>query len=301
MSLRTDLPDFYTLTKQHNEAMSAAELATVMESGRKWDLVQVLKDRGAIIFPHFNIHQCGSHYAATIHACMNSGVQTVLGIGVLHARFDELQTARVRVANGADITQEPTWGMQGAGLASLTHWQTEFSMISFEHLWHFEAARRREAGLPVPELIVRYPYLAGGRPHILPGIAELQQIVANGAVVVGTADPFHHGLAYGDSIEASKAPNEGGLELCRATVEAGFAMLGAGDYWGFNQHCVSAKSDGRDMGQVLRYILNTPLKAEIHDILWEDMSGPYGKPWPSWVAGCLISLTPRPRLSTDLH
>nr|MCW1966862.1 hypothetical protein [Anaerolineae bacterium] len=109
------------------------------------------------------------------------------------------------------------------------------------------------------------------------------------------------GLAYGDSAEASKAPNAGGLELCRQTVEAGFAMLGAGDYWGFNQHCVSAKSDGRDMGQVVRYLLNTPLSATIHDILWEDMSGPYGKPWPSWVAGCLISLSSRARLATDLH
>jgi hypothetical protein len=84
-------------------------------------------------------------------------------------------------------------------------------------------------------------------------------------------------------------------------VQLGFDMLGAGDYWGFNQHCVIAKSDGRDVGQVIRYILNKPLATTIHEILWEDMSGPYGKPWPSWVAGCLLSLHPRDTKTTDLH
>ena len=68
------------------------------------NLLAVLKAGGAIIFPHFNIRQCGSHYAATVHACMNSGAHTVLGVGVLHARFDELQTARVRVAKGGPTT-----------------------------------------------------------------------------------------------------------------------------------------------------------------------------------------------------
>lgn len=34
----------------------------------------------------------------------------------------------------------------------------------------------------------------------------------------------------------------------------GLALLEASDYWGYNQHCVTAKSDARDVGQVLGYL-----------------------------------------------
>lgn len=304
MTTRQDIPDFYNMIKQKNEAMPEATALDVLESGKRWDLAPVLRAGGALIFGHLEIAVEGHHYAAAVHACMNSGARTVLGVGVLHALTQELQDARVRVAAGADVTREPAWGIQGDGLDAATgktHWHREFSMLAFQHVWHVEARRRSAAGLPVPQLTIRYPYLAGGRPHLLPGIGELSRMVADGAVVVGTADPFHHGLAYGDSAESAKSPNDGGLELCRETVQAGFDMLGAGDYWGFNQHCVAAKSDGRDMGQVMRYILGRPFSTDIIDIAWDDMSGPYGKPWPSWVAGCLIALTPRERRAGDLH
>jgi len=303
MATRTDIPDFYSIIKSKNAALGDAGAYHVLDSAHgKWDFADVLRAGGAIIFPHLEIEVCGSHYAAAIRACMNSGAKKVLGVGVLHARTDELQAARVRVAQGADVTREAKWGMQGQGIVGTgDEWKTEFSMLAFQYLWDAEAKRRHAASQPVPELIVRYPYLCGGRPHILPGIAELQQLVNEGAVVVGTADPFHHGIAYGDAPEVARAPHEGGLDLCRATVQSGFDMLGAGDYWGFNQHCVDAKSDGRDMGQTVRYILNRSLSAEIHDITWDDMSVPYNKPSPSWVAGCLITLTPRDRRATDLH
>ena len=34
----------------------------------------------------------------------------------------------------------------------------------------------------------------------------------------------------------------------------GIGILEKGDYWGYNQHCVEAKSDARDAGQVFRYL-----------------------------------------------
>jgi hypothetical protein len=68
-------------------------------------------------------------------------------------------------------------------------------------------------------------------------------------------------------------------------------LLRAGDYWGYNQHCVDAKSDGRDAGQVLRYLLG-PLEGRILDIVADDMSPAYDKPAPTWVAGALIEMRP---------
>jgi hypothetical protein len=122
------------------------------------------------------------------------------------------------------------------------------------------------------------------------GIEELQEIVRD-AVAVATADPFHHGIGSGDPPEHSLAPEEGGLDLARRRIEEGLVLLQAGDYWGYNQHCVDAKSDARDVGQVLRYLLG-PLEDHILDIVSDDMTGPYNKPAPTWVAGALMELIP---------
>jgi hypothetical protein len=259
----------------------------LLDAGRKWDLAPALQAGGAIIFPHLGINACGHQIAAAVHACLDSASERVLVLGVLHALTDELQDARVRVANGADVTQEATWGVQGPGLNRREDWQDEFSLLNFLFLWQTEIKRRGIAG---PELIVRYPYLAGGRPHSLPGIEELQDIVRD-AVVVATMDPFHHGIGYGEPPETALFPQAGGLDLARRRIEEGLALLKLGDYWGYNQHCVSAKSDGRDVGQVLRYLLG-PLDGRILDLVWEDMAPLYDKPSPSWVAGALVGLIP---------
>lgn len=153
-------------------------------------------------------------------------------------------------------------------------------------MWHKELKRRRiEKG---PELILRYPYLAGGKPEILPGIEELRAM-AKEAVVVSTADMFHHGIGYGDPPDVALYPERGGLDLARRRIEEGLQLLQAGDYWGYNRHCVSAKSDGRDAGQVLRYLLG-PLKGQILDLTYADTTAMYKASAPTWVAAALIEL-----------
>ena len=285
--MKLDLPDFKSKTAQEHSELGKEGALRLLDAGRKWNLAPALQAGGAIIFPHLGINACGHQIAAAVHACLDSGSERVLVLGVLHALTDELQDARVRVANGADVTQEATWGVQGPGLNRRADWQDEFSLLNFLFLWQTEIKRRGIAG---PELIVRYPYLAGGRPHSLPGIEELQDIVHD-AVVVATMDPFHHGIGYGEPPETALFPQAGGLDLARRRIEEGLALLKLGDYWGYNQHCVSAKSDGRDVGQVLRYLLG-PLDGHILDLVWEDMAPLYDKPSPSWVAGALIGLMP---------
>ena len=197
------------------------------------------------------------------------------------------EAANAHVANGADVTKEPAWGIQGPGLDTGDDWRHEFSLANFLFLWMEECKRRNISG---PELILRYPYLAGGRPMILPGIAELQEI-AQDAVVVSTADPFHHGIGYGEPPETALHPERGGLELARRRINEGLEILGMGDYWGYNQHCVSAKSDARDAGQVMRYLLG-PLEGEILDLTYQDTTDMYNQPPPTWVATALMALRP---------
>lgn len=285
--MKRDIPDFKTQAAQEHARLGTAGALRLLDAGRAWDLAPTLQAGGAVVFPHLGITTGGHQIAAAVHACLDSGAERVLVIGVLHALTQELEDARVRVAYGADVTQEASWGIQGPGLAGRQDWRDEFSLLNFLFLWDEELKRRGIAG---PELIVRYPYLAGGRPHILPGIEELQEI-ARQAVVVSTADPFHHGIGYGELPETALAPHEGGLDLARRRIQEGLEILGMGDYWGYNQHCVDAKSDARDAGQVLRYLLG-PLEGRILDLVWEDMTTAYSKPAPTWVSGALIDLRP---------
>jgi hypothetical protein len=259
----------------------------LLERGRTWRLGSTLQAGGTVVFPHANLDACGHQIAAAVHACLDSGAERVLVVGVLHALTDELEAARVRVAKGADVTQEKYWGIQGPELNRGEDWRHEFSLSNFLFLWEEETRRR---GIKGPELILRYPYLAGGRPESLPGIDELQEIVKE-AVVVTTADPFHHGIGYGEPADKALAPESGGLELARRRIEEGLTLFQAGDYWGYNQHCVDAKSDARDAGQVTRYLLG-PLQGEILDLTWCDTTEMYNQPPPTWVATALIQMKP---------
>ncbi len=259
-------------------------VAEVLERGKQWKLAGTLKNRGTILFPHAGIKECGYQIAAAVHGCLDSGADRVLVIGVLHAMTDEMQDARVRVANGADPTKEILWGIQGPGVNGREEWKNEFSLSNFTFLFEEEVKRR---GIKSPQLIARYPYLAGGKPELLPGIDELQKIVREGAVVVLTTDAFHHGVGYEEPPERALHPDKGGLNLARKTIGEGMVILGCGDYWGYNQHCVSAKSDGRDAGQVTRYLLG-PLEGSILDLTYADTTEMYHTPPPTWVAATLV-------------
>lgn len=71
------------------------------------------------------------------------------------------------------------------------------------------------------------------------------------------------------------------------------ALLGQGDYGGYNQHCVDAKSDARDAGQVFRY-LRGPMRGCILDLTYTDASALYRSPPPTWVAAALMAWDPVP-------
>ena len=183
-----------------------------------------------MVFPHAGVLDCGHQVAAAVHGCLDSGAERVIVISVLHAFTDEMQDARTRVSAGEDPAAWPFWGIQGPGSGGRDEWRDDHSLISWRHFWAAETKRR---GIRGPEVVERYPYLAGGHPERLPGIEELSAL-AQDAVIVSTADPFHHGIGYGDPPERALAPDDGGLELARATIEEGIALLGSGDYAGYD-------------------------------------------------------------------
>jgi hypothetical protein len=254
-----------------------------LERAREWDLAPTLAAGGVVVFPHAGVFDCGHQVAAAVHGCLDSGADRVIVISVLHAFTDEMQEARTRVSAGEDPSAWPFWGIQGPGIGGREEWRDDHSLISFRHFW---AAETRRRGITGPEVVERYPYLAGGHPERLPGIEELAAL-ADAAVIVSTADPFHHGIGYGDPPERAKAPDDGGLELARATIEEGIELLGRGAYAAYDAHCLEAKSDARDAGQVFRY-LRGELRGTILDLTYTDVSELYEAPPPTWVAAPLV-------------
>jgi hypothetical protein len=287
--MKLDLPklreEIQALYRAEHEAMGERGTLERLEQARQWDLAPTLRAGGVLVFPHAGVLDCGHQIAAVVHACLDSGADRVIVVSVLHAFTDEMEDARVRVAAGEDPAQwrHSVWGIQGPGIPGRDEWRGDHVLISFRHFWAAETRRRGVRGL---EVIERYPYLAGGKPERLPGIDELAR-EAEGAVIVSTADAFHHGLGYGDPPEKSIHPHEGGLDLARRTIEEGMAILGRGDFWGYNQHCVRAKSDARDAGQVFRY-LRGPMRGRILDMTYSDASDLYHQPKPTWVAAALM-------------
>ncbi len=279
--------DIHALYAREHEALGEQGTLAMLERGRTWDLSSTLAAGGVVVFPHAGVQECGHQIAAAVHACLDSGADRVIVISVLHAFNDAMQAARVRVAEGGDPAAEVFWGIQGPGLPGQQEWRGDHALISFRHFWAAETRRRGRAG---PEVLERYPYLTGGRPDRLPGIERLAK-EAEDAVIVSTADAFHHGIGYGDPPEHALHPNEGGLDLARRRLEEGMRLLEAGDYWGYNQHCVAAKSDARDAGQVFRYLCG-PLRGQIHDLTFSDATALYSAPPPTWVAAALFEWVP---------
>jgi hypothetical protein len=277
----------HELYRTEHDALGERGTLELLERGRRWDLAPTLSAGGVVVFPHAGVVDCGHQVAAAVHGCLDSGADRVVVISVLHAFTDEMEEARRRVSSGEDPSDWPFWGIQGPGIEGREEWREDHALISFRHLW---AAETRRRGVEGPEVVERYPYLAGGRPDRLPGIEELAALVED-AVVVSTADPFHNGIGYGDPPERALAPVEGGLEFARETIEEGLALLGRGDYSGYDAHCVEAKSDARDAGQVFRY-LRGPMDGAILDLAYTDAAALYEAPDPTWVAAPLVEWRP---------
>src|SRR5262249_28682190 len=133
------------------------------------------------------------------------------------------------------------------------YWAEEFSLDGFCALVGLAAKREKRRA---PKLHLRYPFLVGESPGDLSGADELRRTVERGAAIVATADPIHHGAGYG-AREEDRLPREDPqtLEFARWTLERGFQMLAARDYGGFARHAAEVRSDFRDTGPLMAWLV----------------------------------------------
>jgi hypothetical protein len=282
--LRTKINEEY---RREHEALGDEGTYAMLDEARKWDVSGCLGSGGVVTFAHVNVGDCGLHVASAVNGALDTGADTVLAISVLHAFTEEMELARRDVSTGGGSpSSHALWGIQGPGVDFRDEWQGDHAMRSLRHFWEAETRRR---GITDRRLIERYPFLAGGNPGELPNLEETAAI-AESSVIVATGDQVHHGIAYGTPDDEALDPEPEGLASARRAMEEGIVLVEAGDFWGYDQHCVRVKSDDRDAAQLYRF-LRGEMKGTLLDIGWSDATELYDQPAPSWAAGGFIEFT----------
>lgn len=254
------------LTAADWKAYDAAERAA-MGSGALRQLVHdaepiALAPGGAVVVPHTRLEITGDQIARAAATVVASGADRVLAIGVLHG------LARDRHDRRGVHTED--------GLA-----RDEFSLDAFVEVLGVAA--------PDVDVVRRYPFLAGDAPGSLPGIDELERLVADGAFVLATTDPVHHGHAYGTApADCLDAADPATAPVVEAMVAAQLAALSSHRFADVAVLCDRHRSDFRDSGPVLAHLLGAGFGWHVHDLALVDYSAALGAPPPSWVAGALI-------------
>lgn len=265
-------------------SLGTTGLYEILDKGKQWssELMSTLQNGGGAIFPHTYISKCGDQIGAVIHAILDSQADHVIALGTAHA-FPQLFDARVKEFNGENISHEPSWGLLKPESSLI---KDEFSLHLFKELLKIECNRR---GKRSPQIIERYPCLTNRKPGELPGIRELKELTKN-AVLVGTDDYCHHGIAYCVPPETAMPIDEKALAFARKEVEKGYALLNDSNYSSYFDHWMNplALGDPSDVTAVIHYLVGNKAKGHILDIKLVDVSGLFeNDPSPSWVAATL--------------
>jgi len=219
-------------------------------------------DARAAIFPHTRLEVTGDYVAAAARAVIDRGADEVLAIGVLHGA----PTPERRV----HLPSEPT--------------KDEFSLDAFEALLSVAADR---AGRAAPRVHARYPLHVGTEPETLDGVDELARL-AERMPVVATADPIHHGIGYGDDRTSARRADDA-TGFARESIEAQLGALAARDLAAFQAECARVRSDFRNAGPALAYVLGRGFSFEVRALALVDYAEALVAPAPTWVAGALIA------------
>ncbi len=238
---------------------------------------------GAVVIPHTRIEVTGHQIASAVATVLASGVDRVLALGVLHGarRSDRDRVASAR-AGDADARRELRGVHDESGLAS-----EEFSLDGFTALLELAAPR---VGRDI-EVIRRYPFLVGGDPASLPGLDELDRLVDEGALLVVTTDPIHHGHAYGTpEIECLAADEASTLATARTMIDEQLAALSDHRFAEFAELTEQHRSDFRDTGPVIAMLVGAGFETTVHDLALVDYAEALNASSPSWVAGALVTV-----------
>jgi hypothetical protein len=261
------------------EGLGSRRLLAMVDEAAPLDV----RDGGAIVIPHTRMEATGGQIASAVATVLASNAECVLALGVLHGarRADRDRVAAARA--GDDDARVALRGVHDErGLAA-----EEFSLDGFVEMLTLAAGR---AGHSI-EIVRRYPFLVGDDPASLDGIEELEQLVADGALLVATTDPIHHGHAYGTPAgKCLGADDPETMTIARAAIDGQLAALSDHRFGDFAQLAEQHHSDFRDTGPTLAHLVGRGFASEIHDLALVDYADVLDAARPSWVAGALVTI-----------
>ena len=142
------------------------------------------------------------------------------------------------------------------------------------------------------DVVRRYPFLVGDDPQSLDGVDDSTTPPADGALLVATTDPIHHGHAYGtppaqcldpdDPATLAAARSGDRRPVDRADPDHRFAD--------FAQLTEQHRSDFRDTARSLAHLVGRGFEPAVHDLSLVDYAEVLDAPGPSWVAGALVTI-----------
>lgn len=268
------------------------QLYEILDRGKEWsnEITSALNNGGGAIFPHTFFSKCGEQMGAVIHAALDSGADQVIVLGTAHP-FPGLFEARIKEFNNEDISQEPSYGvLDPESTNGKILLKNEFSLNLFKSLWKITVERR---GKKAPRLIERYPNLVNRHPERLPGMQELKEL-SKDAVIIGTEDYCHHGVAYAVPKNSAINMGERALSFARQQIENGFSLLQQNKYADFYKHGMHlhAIGDPSDVTATMHYLVGSYAKPKILNLKLVDVSPLFeNNPSPSWVAATLATIT----------
>jgi len=261
--------------------LGAPRLLELVDAARPLDHVV----GGAVVIPHTRMEVTGGQIGAAVATVLASGADRVLALGVLHgARRSDRDRVAAASGGDADAVAELRGVHDEHGLAS-----EEFSLDGFAEVLGLAAER---AGRHV-DVVRRYPFLVGDDPASMPGIEELERLVGDGAALVATTDPIHHGHAYGTPTDDCLDPEDPRTRAAaRSAVDEQLTALSAHRYADFAALVERDRSDFRDTGPLLAQLVGRGFVHEMHAVELVDYADALGSPSPSWVAGALVTVRP---------
>jgi hypothetical protein len=241
---------------------------------------------GALVFPHTRLSRSGWIMAAVARAIVRARCEKVLAIGVLHGarEADANLVERARAGDEASLRELRRVHTEEE------HASEEFSLDAFRAVLARAAELER---VTPPRVLARYPYLVGDRPDDLPGIDVLRR-ECEGAVVVATTDPVHHGIGYGTPPDRARSDSDPHTtDLARRWVGAQLAALERAQFSEFADLCDMHRSDFRDAGPTLAALV--PNKSwTLHELVLVDYADILQTARPTWVAAGLIRVSAPP-------
>jgi len=242
-----------------------------------------LPTEGALVFPHTKARDSGHLVAAVARAVIESRVEEVLALGVLHGAREEDAGEVTRAKAGDAAAREK---LRRVHYASSSFVSEEFSLDAFVALLEVAASI---AGVRAPRVHARFPFLVGATPDDLPGLDELRALRARGCAVVATTDPIHHGVGYGtDAREALPLDDDRTVGFACACIDAQLEALARRDFSAFARAAEACRSDFRDVGPTLATLLEEA-NGSVRELVLVDYADALAVPAPTWVAAPLIA------------